>query len=79
MFYYYCSQKKRAPVKPKLSFKVSCFLRQHYLVQVRWVSSQNKKSLPILILIKHPKETYDNTVEKIMPARKMCKNQLFFM
>ena len=30
-------------------------------------------------LIKHPKETYNIPVEKIMPASKMCKNDLFFI
>jgi hypothetical protein len=29
-----------------------------------------------LYLIKHPKETYNNKVEKTMPAIKMCKNEL---
>jgi len=34
------------------------------------------KLFPILILIKHPKETSDYSIEKIMPAKSMCKNDL---
>jgi hypothetical protein len=34
---------------------------------------------PILILIKHPKETSDNNLEKTMPATKLCKNDLLMI
>jgi len=73
------SIKKRAPVKPKLSFKVSVPCASITWFRFDGYHLRIKKSLPILILIKHPKETYDNKIEKIMPAKKMCKNHLSFM
>ena len=50
-------KKKELQCKTETLSKASCSLRQHYLVQVRWVLSQNIKLFPTFILIKHPKET----------------------
>lgn len=58
---------------PKLSFKVSIPCASITWFRFDGYHSQNKKSFPILILVKHPKETYANKHEKTMPVTKNVK------